>query len=347
MSQSPMLGKLFGDFPREVGVPSRTEVNSFDTLEKFIEKNNGVKDCYVSIYANSGVVDKLFFDIDSPNGFLKSRSAATRVYNYLVTNDFTAVAILSGKKGFHIYAPLIQEPNLNTSTSKRLLRGASVYIIEKTLSEEERTFMDFSVIGDIRRLARIPNTRRPPKNITYCIVLPSNWTDLSDVELVQFSKNPNFISLDWEPQHKLSELPLAKKSTYNYMTTESIKVHFVKHEKIHNGAVDIILTKFLRPCIKHFLTSANPLHYVRYIATLDLLLQKFTPDNIFEIYSQLNWIDFNPSITKYQINTAKTGLDLNAQSNVKRDTLREKGICMNCDFTGNCRNCKLEEAVVQ
>jgi hypothetical protein len=345
-----MLGVLFGDFPREVGIPARSGVNSFEALEKFIGKNNGKNDCFVSVYADSCVVDKLFFDIDSPHGFLRSRSAATRVYNYLITNGFTAVTILSGKKGFHIYAPLIQEPSLTKSMLKRLLRDASVYIIEKTLSEEERTFMDFAVIGDIRRIARIPNTLRPPKNVMHCVVLPSNWTDLSDVELVRLAKNPNFISLDWEPHHKLSELPLAKKHSYNKLATESVKVHYVSHaphEKLHNGAIDRILNQSLRPCLKHFVTSANPPHYARYAATLDLLNLKYTEDNVFEIFSQLNWIDFNSAVTKYQIHTAQVGLDLGAQSSVKRDTLRINGICMDTNFTGSCKNCKLEEAVPQ
>jgi hypothetical protein len=334
-----MVAILFGDFPREVGVPARQTINSAQELENFILKNNGVKDCFASIYSNTGVVDKLFFDIDSPNGFLKSRSAATRVYNYLITNGFTAVAILSGKKGFHIYVPIVPE-TLTKDEAKDKLHQASIYIFEKSLTEAERTFIDMSVIGDIRRIARIPNTLRPPKNIMHCVVLPPNWTDLSDVELVNLAKNPNFIRLDWEPRHKLSELPMSQ-NTYLDVEVDS-DVHLAKIYSVHNEALNNVFSDLCKPCVKYFMLSVKPPYYARLAATVELL-ECYKPDTIVDLYLQIGWSNFDLNKTIDQINKIAREKTRNRDLKISKKTLRKHGICMNLAHIGSCDDCVLEE----
>jgi hypothetical protein len=330
MSLSPMVSKLFSVFPREVGTPTRQTVTSFLALEKFIYRNNGIKDCYSSVYPNTLKVDKMFFDIDSHNGFIRTRPAAARLYEYLRNNSFSPVALLSGRKGFHIHAPLKIEQKLKNDDAKVRLRGASVKILQSALKKEELNYIDYSVLGDLRRLARIPNTMRPPENSSWCVILPQDWTAMSDAELIRFSRMPNFISLEWDPQIKLSELPVAEKVAYTTLATEHIKVE-PESSLTYDPAIDKILTDALqhRPCLKQFITSPNPPHAARYSTTLELL-KYFEPAEIHEIYSRLGWIDYDSGKTSYQIKTAKTSLELGSNSRRNCDTLKALGLCIGC-----------------
>ena len=45
----------------------------------------------------------------------------------------------------------------------------------------------------------------------------------------------------------------------------------------------------------------EPPHHVRVAATVDLMWAGLTIEEIVRIYSKLNWIDWNPKTTEYQV----------------------------------------------
>lgn len=55
---------LFSPFYREVGNPSRRKVYKSYQFEQFIAENNGANECFAGVYPLTGVIDKVFQDID-------------------------------------------------------------------------------------------------------------------------------------------------------------------------------------------------------------------------------------------------------------------------------------------
>lgn len=331
---APVVKVLFPTFPRDFGLPDRPpqlRVNSYRELGKRIAEFNGlgkweywragsngkrekvnvdVGGCYCSIYAY-GLridIDKLFYDIDIPlwmrgkvDAIEVTRGPTQKLYLWLVSHGFTVVAVFSGSKGFHIYV-LLESETYDTDKEdepkplRDALIGAASYIVRAALTPEEIVYVDPSVLGDVKRISRIPNTLRPPKNEVYCIQLPHDWTLMTNCEIKILAKTPTYYEYDWTPKFKLSELPSAKS---------------IKREKSERDATMAIPTK-LDPLIKKTLRKFLPLHIRKNIATANpdrftrrtgvrILLEHFKPDEVVKICSHLGWENFNFATTRQRV----------------------------------------------
>jgi hypothetical protein len=308
MILDPLTLQLFGKFPREVGI--RSNVYTLEAFQKYLLQNEGVSDCYTSIYTLNGEVDKLFYDFDGHAGGLDD---AKRVYKWLVSEGHSVAAIASGKKGIHIYVLLKAVP-----TTKEFLTQATWGILKEVFGEDyTKTTADPHCIGDIRRISRIPNTRRPPLNTTWCTPLPPEFVKYSWANIIQWTKSPHEFTATYTPTQTIRDLPLVDLSEVRSITP-TLNVDIGKPTNSNE-----FLKNILRPCLYNAITVPNPLHISRVASTADLFQNyRFSPDQITDFYEQLKWLDWNRQTTLFQIRSCQHLKSFSC------GRLRGIGICM-------------------
>jgi len=196
--------RLFSPFKREVANPKRKPIWSLRQFVKFIEENNGRNDCYTSVYPLDETIDKIFLDLDGP----KALEDAKAIYEYVyLEQDIPVIPVASGKKGIHLYILLKPKTYENPSN---LLSMVTYRILEDTFGEKvKETSVDPHVIGDVRRICRIPNTLRPPENLNWCTYLPPHkFVEMTETELVKHIKSPHIYEYDLNGRYlTLHDLP--------------------------------------------------------------------------------------------------------------------------------------------
>ncbi len=291
---------LFSPFEgREVANPRRRNIRHMGDFERFIQQSNGVTDCYSSVYPYDGVIDKIFFDIDSSSGLKGSVEDAKKLYSHLLVKDLNVIPIITGKKGFHFYVLLKPKRYKNAKT---LLTKATYSILYDVFGCDNGKInvatVDPHIIGDIRRISRIPNTLRPPENLTWCTYLPEDWVTMNTVELVEQMKSPHTYNYNLGVQsptlHDFPEPPI-EITEWNPVKNNS---------SIHALKGNVFLKNLLRPCLYRHMMMSEPRHDVRVASTIDLL-GFFTPEEILEMYSTIGWKDWSPKLTWSQIESCK------------------------------------------
>jgi len=288
---------LFSPFDREVANPKRWRIRSKGEFIRFIENNSGRADCFSSIYPADGTIDKIYFDIDDPQGLVACRDEAVQLYSWLNMEGYNVIPVLSGKKGFNFY--LLLKPK-QYENSKELLTKATLSILcdafgyDDEKGEIKTEYVDPHPIGDIRRISRIPNTLRPPENLTWCTYLPDDWFKMTAAELVSQMKSPRTYEYDLDGTFPvLEDFPDPPAEIMKRKIVESI-------EPARPMKGNIFLKNLLRPCLYRHMMSDHPGHSVRVASTVDLL-GFFEPRKILEMYRVLNWTRWDPNLTLDQI----------------------------------------------
>jgi hypothetical protein len=162
-------------FPREVGLP-RKIVNSLPDFLSFIASTNGDGNVYVSVYQyksydENPVIDRIFMDFDAPtHELLKEVYDEVRSFvSFLKSRNLSPLVVFSGKKGFHVYLFLKPVTLKNPRESIRKLVEALVKAYKLNTQREIR-FLDWKVVGDIHRLARVPYTIHPESGLLSIVV---------------------------------------------------------------------------------------------------------------------------------------------------------------------------------
>lgn len=338
---------MFGKFPRYVGNPLQTIVNNQTEFDYYVDVNNGFHDCFTSLFSfnseNKPIIDKAFFDLDY--GTLEETlKAGQKKFEYCTeTLDQTTIPIWSGGRGSHIY-PLFKPKIYEESAF--LLKQYSYHVILETetykIDENDGKFVPFAdprVIGDIRRLCRVPNTRRIDANYqfngSWCIPLdPERYPDMDIEEVLDLIKKPNYnIKYNFEePTLTLDkfadiEVDMSKfKSVYNY------NKHDFEYGEINSRNIYIYWLKRLikRPCIYKLLLASNPPDFIRVAAVAQLNHFGIKPHRILKYFASLNWFDWDEETTKYHINSI---CSKNLEP-VGRTKMQDYGLCENC---GKCK----------
>ena len=304
---------LFGRLPREVACPQRWVVDSWRDFSNFVENNNGLYDCYTSVYPTNYLIDKIFFDCDY-GGVLEDTKL---IYKWAMKNEYDAIPIVSGKKGYHIY--IITKPKIYGKDAKLLLTKATYSIIKSIFGsfkqelfitpygKEVQVFRNMDRIitvdpapcGDIRRISRIPQTLRPPENLNYCTYLPpDDFLDMTEEDIITHMKQPH----TYNYKVNFNKAPLLTDFEYEFddeCYTDWTPMATGKIVKTENP--NLFLKGILRPCLYRHLTSIHPSHPVRVASTIDLLNAGFSPTEILSLYEKLGWEDFTPDYCLSQI----------------------------------------------
>ena len=167
---------------------------------------------------------------------------------------------------------------------------------------------DPKVIGDIRRLCRIPGTSRIYHNYNHCTYLPANkFLDLTEGQILDYIKNPyynnNDVSYDGAPLLTDFEYEFDNDTNYNHWTPLG------SIDKIPSNP-HLLLEVVLRPCLYKNIIRIHPCHDVRVATTYDLILAGYSPATILNIYSTLGWEDWDDEYTLSQIKGCKSDIEL-------------------------------------
>lgn len=302
--------RLFGDMPREVGV-KRRHCASIHHFINWIEENNGINDCYVSVYPKDGTIDKIYYDFDSKTNIAKAVNEAKKFYRGL-TSSFNVIPVFSGEKGVNLHVLLkAKKYNVRVTKRKLMLSNAALYLLDEVFGHNEKTRIirvntaDPTCVGDIRRICRVPDTLRPPENLSYCTYLPPEWVDWSveDIVLHAKSRHSYDYKLDNERLPTLDMFPSDVDLKLKGQRDEE-KERSTKGRRIRTTDEGKFLEKLLRPCLYKRIIGKNPSHDVRVATTIDLL-QFFSDREILNIYKGLGWKDWDSDTTEYQIQSCK------------------------------------------
>jgi len=308
---------LFGRFPREM-FSWRTVVHSLDEMEKLIQYHNGIDDLYTSVYSSNLVLDRIFFDFDYGDHLLQD---AKDMVNWCNENQFQTVPIVSGKKGLHIY--IITKPKIYGPEAKiNLTRAAysilkSVYgpfkqishpnnegkLVRKFRTKDGIIGPDPAVVGDIKRISRLPNSLRPPENLNYCTYLPpNNFLDMTKADIIAHQKSMHH----YDYKINFRKAPLLTSFEYDFEDTENGFMQWESLPKPEQSAIggsnpNIFLKLLLRPCLYRHITYIHPSNEVRVACTYDLVSKGYTVNQIVSLYSTLGWEDFLEQRTRQQV----------------------------------------------
>lgn len=301
--------ELFCRFPRETGLFRSLVYNQKD-LETYLSYNNGIDDCYTSVYSSNLIIDKIFFDFDYGRQVLED---AKMFYKFCLDNEYPSVPIVSGRKGYHIY--LMFRPKIYKEKTRLLLTKASLSMIKSVYgkfrqevycypsgkrvqvfrNEDRLIAPDPTVCGDPRRICRLPNTMRPPGNENYCTYLPpGKFLDMSEEDVEVHMKSRHSYKYNVESKLLLTDFD------YDFEEEESLEWETLTRAENTPSNPSLFLRFLLRPCLYRHITSIHPSHPVRVAVTLDLL-QSYDTGTIISIYESLGWEDFSIEETTSQV----------------------------------------------
>lgn len=306
---------LYYNYDRKVGNPKQYIIHNTAEMNNFIITNSGQNDeCYASTCSYQGrqpIFDDVFLEEDNKN--IKTISTIGQYYS---DNDIPWIPLFSGNRGFQIHA-LFQPEIISPLTIKRF----AATVLRETHNEAT---MDEHVTGDLTRLARIPNTQRI--NLNWCIPLSYedalNQTPFS--QILELSKSPQFLNYNITYRPKITEF--VKECTFEENLQQSLP------KTISTPPQRFLLKDFVRGCIYEKLCSPNPTDMIRNAATRDALLLGLTPQQLTQAYSELNWVDYNPSYTKERIDYIQESISQGYVRHFGKERLgcSKKNSCLKC-----------------
>jgi len=290
---------LFNIFPRDIGIPNpirkkdfyRREVSSFKEFYRYLTLMTGSnRGAYTSVYDNNPdiTLDKVVFDLDNKTNLNKALEDTISLINRLQDRDIPYAVTFSGRKGFHVYG-LLKPAKLSRDIGAYYLKS-----LQEELAEGIES-VDRQLIGDIRRMIRIPNSIN---NGYYCAPLPTNFQKMSIEEILDYSKNTHRLSFSHGKLKPIQELVSNIRPPEKPDRTDEDEI---LQDNVGSIPDMDILAEIVRPYVLEAVRKPNPPHIVRLDFVSELMFLGLTEQEIFEIIKRLNWKDFDEGATRYQI----------------------------------------------
>lgn len=264
-------------FPREMFI-SRVKVESEKEYLWWLSRYNGQMDCFVSVYSlpqfEQGVVDTVFLDLDADT-ISEAKEKLNKVVERLDELELVYRVYFTGGRGFHVYIDCppvkLYYPNFS---------------IRRFVEKEIPAVYDPVVVGDMRRLARVPYTMHYKTKLFSFRVNPSLSTR-SLIELPEelpYGMNPELAEwlMEEDVKGKERQLPLKE-------ATQMVKSGW------KGPAPPCIIDLLTRLMKEHTLTHQARLHLSGFLiqAGQDLKIV----DDLLRAYAD----DYDEWDTKYQI----------------------------------------------
>ena len=314
--------QLFPNFPREIAFPWRVPVRTMNSFKMEIQRRNGIDDIYTSVYGSNYMINKLFFDLDWGDFVTEDAKA---IFKFVIDSGWQCIPIVSGKKGYHLYIPLY--PQIHKEKAKIRLLRAHYSILKSVFGNFKQQMItlprgktvnvfrikdriiapDPMICGDVKRIARVPNTLRPPENINYCTYLPPDrFLDMTEEDIVLHMKEPHtyYTKIDYRKAPKLTDFKFEFEQEPNFSSWTPVDTP----HPIRTGNPNMYLKAFLRPCVYRHLTSIHPSDNIRFCATVDLCMLGLETDEIISYYSSLGWEDFDEHFTRKKVIGIRNGV---------------------------------------
>ncbi|MEM3378093.1 MAG: hypothetical protein QW674_04000 [Candidatus Bathyarchaeia archaeon] len=318
------LTDWFGVLGRELGCPQRFFTdNPKDLLNLIMECSEKLKPCFISVQPyrmrdQPCAVEKLFFDFDSPDdparAWNDARGFAVALRRFYKVEP---LIVYSGRKGFHVYVFLEKTVKFDAG---QLLLGRRVYseLQKRLLMGLSFQTLDFNVVGDFKRLARVPFSVHEQTGSLCCPVdldrLPIQPGDLS----VYKTLDPSLITSLTREIEKCEKASL-KNSSLAFSGSR----------------------KGIRPCIAaalHMQLTGSTGHLMRLAVAREYLHAGYSIDEIVSFFKIQS--DFNFDRTRYYVQYAQR----NSAAPFKCSTIRKLGYCLpNCKNKGSKNSSKTAE----
>lgn len=265
---------MFSEFPRKLGFPEQTTVNSIEKMLRMIDAANGYTNIYVSVFSDSqkifGNLDKIAFDIDDCDGKcdkckkekrrkcsigdldIKPDSYNTfdnviKLHEYFLEKRNIKHVIGFSGGGYHVYAKVDGRPLKNPNQA---LKNCAKNIVKETNIKA-----DCSVF-EIARIMRFPGTYNIKRQLWFVWVTEEDlqkgdkWirekAEIQHIEpaFIWGERKIDLTTFDSEPTVELETIEIPEG-----ITLENIKVP---------------------PCIQKALDDGYPGYHERYLIILYL-----------------------------------------------------------------------------
>ena len=314
---------IFQNYPRMCGNPYQHMVFSQFQLNYFASLNSGKNDaCFASAcsYQNGyPVFEDNFLENDVTN-LDDGIQPVQKIITWYEQHGIPFVVLYSASRGFHIHGSF--EPELiYPETLKKFNR----ILLKETNTEGS---FDSHTTSDVRRLARIPNTKRV--NELWCIPLSVEnvFAESASFDILKLSRSPQFLS------YKIQKRPRITEFVQN--TEPKNNLDIVYHPPPIKGS--FFIKDVLRPCVYKKLCSPNPPESIRLTSVIEAFNHGITAEKLFEVFEQFRWVDWNRNYTKYKLQyieeRRKRG-ELMIPFGKRKLNCQKPGSCFNCIIRGD------------
>lgn len=241
-------------------------------------------------------------------------------------DNVPAVGVFSGF-GIHFYQ-LYQErddPDLAVeSTAKKYIDEASL-----------RTY-DEKIVGEVKRIMRVPNCERVTENGQKCnlVTIPLTPEDMTDITPEWLVENSYTKRKVYPPDIDRPELVEREDYlSYNRDPDRRIRQRDMGDTVQVDGILEYLLKEYLHlPCMYERIQQANPDHKVRMNCAIILFNCGLEPNEVHNLYRRIGWFDYDPAETKKQLENLWKG----RYTEMSCATLRDKGFCTRMDDPHDC-----------
>ncbi len=304
--------QFFGDFGRELGDPNAHFTENPLDIFQFIKDCTELKrPAFISV--NPRIehdkvlgIEKLFFDFDfgKKSENLTQEEIEERKYELIgevmeFINDLTLMnltpMIVKTNKGFHIYVFLanIFCPTDNLNILKEIYRSLQLKLIYERRPKIKYKYFDTSVLGDIKRLCRIPLSIHQKTGeecyLVKKIVKTNNGYDIIKDKIHGITYFKTFRDYQW-----------AFKRAENNILAQQHRALIKKIEQKELWEDSHGFVGRIRPCFIKQLESKEMSHKQRLALEIEAFFSgKKTEDEIVDLFRNLN--DFNEYTTREQV----------------------------------------------
>jgi hypothetical protein len=300
---------------REAGSPHRTFLETAEELITFIRKRpeGGPRFMSVQPYRMRNQVcglEKLFFDFDCEKNLGKAWSEASQFVGVLKRfYGLQPFIVFSGHKGYHVYVWLwrvVEFTPGEEAYAKEIYQRLQTNLL-KGLKYET---LDTAVLGDIKRLARVPYTLHEKTGLLCEPVAEDRRPLLAQPQALNGYREHGVPSSLF---HKIAEQVRAFKK-FRSAVKQRCKI-----------SQPPLRCKHVRPCISSALNSSldgELGHKMRLAAAAEYLNRGFRVEEVVQLFHTQS--DFDENKTRYFVKDAKE----KRYKPFKRSTLKQLGFCL-------------------
>jgi hypothetical protein len=295
---------------------TRRYIDSYQAFEAYLKQDPTIhfSGRYMSVHSFSSlnhpqVIDKLYFDFDSAANIEAAYIEASDFQRKLKTYySADSLLVFSGKKGYAVYVWLTKPI---TAATEQNLKAVYNRLQETLLLGTSYTTLDHSVIGDIKRVSRVPYTLHQDRGSLCCPV-----NDKGEAILIT--------SIDNYRTHGLStqfiEFCIKKEEAEQKKRVEAEQKH---KQYIHSHPRRAVYKRGIRPCIEallHQTLTGTKGHDGRLIAATEYLNNGFSAEETAALFS--GQPDYNAAQSLEYVQK------LTAYKPYRCCTIAKKGFCL-------------------
>jgi hypothetical protein len=343
IDRQQFLLEFFGFFGRELGNPEQFFTEEPMQIVSFVEECAALKQpAFISVNPRSAHnkifgIEKLFFDFDygKKSDKLSASQIETRkrkcqeevvIFLAQLEKEHIERLVVKTRKGFHVYIYL---DKIYQVKDDDLELYAEVYkqLQERFLNNNRHTykFMDSSVLGDVKRMCRIP-TSVHEKSGEECFLVKSIKGDKIEKDKlrgIDFWKNGGLKEDDWVR---------AVSVAYSNIKKQKEEALLRQTEKKENWEFNHGFVGKIRYCFQKAMDSGEGTHQLR----LALLLEAYwagytTPESMLEVFKRFHDYDEKTSIDQiawFWKNKVPEIERIKKWKPYRCDTLNELNICL-------------------